>query len=134
VPPSPKSSRSRTRDRARAPAAETAARSPVNVQAVDCVQEAIEKADIDDETVGRSYYVADCRSHALEPAGELRHAMECGYVGEDHIAAEIGEILNGTKRADPTRRRSPSTNRSVTWRRIYGWRMPYLPDWIARNR
>jgi alanine dehydrogenase len=53
--------------------------------------------EVDDEAVARGYYIADCRSHALEQAGELRHAMEHGYVRENHIAGEIGEVLNGTK-------------------------------------
>jgi ornithine cyclodeaminase/alanine dehydrogenase-like protein (mu-crystallin family) len=47
--------------------------------------------------VARGHFIADCRSHALEQAGELRHAMECGRVKEDHITGEIGEVLNGTK-------------------------------------
>jgi ornithine cyclodeaminase/alanine dehydrogenase-like protein (mu-crystallin family) len=60
--------------------------------------------EVDDEAVVRGYYIADCRSHALQQAGELRHAMEGGYVTEEHIAGEIGEILNGTKpgRSDPS--------------------------------
>jgi ornithine cyclodeaminase/alanine dehydrogenase-like protein (mu-crystallin family) len=53
--------------------------------------------EVDDETVARGYYVADCRSHVLEQAGEFRHALKGGYVGENHIAGEIGEILNGSK-------------------------------------
>ena len=60
--------------------------------------------EVDDEAVARSYYVADCRSHALSQAGELRHAMEQGVVDERHIAGEIGDILNGTiaARSDPS--------------------------------
>jgi len=53
--------------------------------------------EVDDEAVARGYYIADCRSHALQQAGELRHAMESGPVDGDHIAGEIGEVLNGTK-------------------------------------
>jgi ornithine cyclodeaminase/alanine dehydrogenase-like protein (mu-crystallin family) len=53
--------------------------------------------EVDDEAVARGYYIADCTSHALEQAGELRHAVEQGYVTEQHIAGEIGEVLNGTK-------------------------------------
>lgn len=53
--------------------------------------------EVDDEAVARSYYVADCRAHALEQAGELRHAIESSRVGSGHIAAEIGEILMGSK-------------------------------------
>jgi ornithine cyclodeaminase/alanine dehydrogenase-like protein (mu-crystallin family) len=53
--------------------------------------------EVDDEAVARSHYIADCLSHALEQAGELRHAMESGRVRDDHVAGEIGEVLNGTK-------------------------------------
>jgi ornithine cyclodeaminase len=53
--------------------------------------------EVDDEAVARAYYIVDCRSHALEQAGELRHAMEQGYVREEHVAGEIGEVLSGTK-------------------------------------
>jgi len=52
--------------------------------------------EVDDEAVVRGYYVADCRTHALEQAGELRHAIESSRVGTRHIAAEIGEILTGS--------------------------------------
>lgn len=53
--------------------------------------------EVDDEAVVRGYYVADCRTHALAQAGELRHAIESSRVGPTHIAAEIGEILTGSK-------------------------------------
>jgi alanine dehydrogenase len=53
--------------------------------------------EVDDEAVVRGYYVADCRTHALAQAGELRHAIESSRVGPKHIAAEIGEILTGSK-------------------------------------
>jgi ornithine cyclodeaminase/alanine dehydrogenase-like protein (mu-crystallin family) len=52
--------------------------------------------EVDDEAVVRGYYVADCRTHALEQAGELRHAIEALRVGTGHISAEIGEILTGS--------------------------------------
>jgi ornithine cyclodeaminase/alanine dehydrogenase-like protein (mu-crystallin family) len=53
--------------------------------------------EVDDEAVARGYYIVDCRSHALEQAGELRHAIEQGYVREEHVAGEIGEVLSGAK-------------------------------------
>jgi ornithine cyclodeaminase/alanine dehydrogenase-like protein (mu-crystallin family) len=53
--------------------------------------------EVDDEAVVRGYYVADSRAHALAQAGELRHAIESSRVGSEHIAAEIGEILTGSK-------------------------------------
>jgi ornithine cyclodeaminase/alanine dehydrogenase-like protein (mu-crystallin family) len=59
--------------------------------------------EVDDEAVARGYYVVDSRSHALEQAGELRHAIERGYVRDEHVAGEIGEVLNGVcpGRTDP---------------------------------
>jgi ornithine cyclodeaminase/alanine dehydrogenase-like protein (mu-crystallin family) len=58
--------------------------------------------EVDDEAVARSFFVVDSRSHALSQAGELRHAIDKGYVTEKHIAAEIGEVLagNATGRSD----------------------------------
>jgi ornithine cyclodeaminase/alanine dehydrogenase-like protein (mu-crystallin family) len=53
--------------------------------------------EVDDEAVVRGYYVADCRTHALAQAGELRHAIKSSRVGTGRIAAEIGEILTGSK-------------------------------------
>jgi ornithine cyclodeaminase/alanine dehydrogenase-like protein (mu-crystallin family) len=53
--------------------------------------------EVDDEAVVRGYYVADSRAHALEQAGELRHAIESSRIGPGHVAAEIGEILTGSK-------------------------------------
>jgi ornithine cyclodeaminase/alanine dehydrogenase-like protein (mu-crystallin family) len=124
---------SRTADKARSLAQETAARFAGAVEALESVREAVEGVDIictltasaspvlegkwltagqhvnlvgastrasreiDDEAVARGYYIVDCRSHALEQAGELLHAMEHGYVREEHVAAEIGEVLNGTR-------------------------------------
>ncbi|MEN3746703.1 ornithine cyclodeaminase family protein [Sphingomonas sp. HF-S3] len=49
--------------------------------------------EVDVEAVRRSRYFADSRANALLQAGELRDAIAAGIVGEDHIAAEIGEVL-----------------------------------------
>jgi ornithine cyclodeaminase/alanine dehydrogenase-like protein (mu-crystallin family) len=51
--------------------------------------------EADDELVARGWFIADSRVHALSQAGELRHAIEQGRVGEDHLKAEIGEVLLG---------------------------------------
>jgi ornithine cyclodeaminase/alanine dehydrogenase-like protein (mu-crystallin family) len=53
------------------------------------------KREVDDEAVRRSRFIVDSRSHALSQAGELRHAIETGCVNEQHVAAEIGEVLLG---------------------------------------
>ena len=57
--------------------------------------------EVDDEAVARSLFVVDSRSHALSQAGELRHAIEAGRVDQEHVAAEIGEILAGTASGRP---------------------------------
>ncbi len=51
--------------------------------------------EADDEAVARSWFIADSRAHALSQAGELRHAIEQGRVGQDHLKGEIGEVLLG---------------------------------------
>jgi alanine dehydrogenase len=51
--------------------------------------------EADDEVVARGRFIADSRAHALSQAGELRHAIERGRVGEDHLKGEIGEVLLG---------------------------------------
>jgi ornithine cyclodeaminase len=59
--------------------------------------------EVDDLTVVRGRFIADSRAHALSQAGELRHAMDSGCVGEQHLAGEIGEVLAGRVmgRSDP---------------------------------
>jgi ornithine cyclodeaminase/alanine dehydrogenase-like protein (mu-crystallin family) len=51
--------------------------------------------EADDEAVARGRFIVDSRSHAISQAGELRHAIELGFVQEQHLAAEIGEVLAG---------------------------------------
>jgi ornithine cyclodeaminase/alanine dehydrogenase-like protein (mu-crystallin family) len=53
------------------------------------------KREVDDQAVMRGRFIVDSRSHALSQAGELRHAIETGCVNEQHVAAEIGEVLLG---------------------------------------
>jgi ornithine cyclodeaminase len=52
--------------------------------------------EADDQVVARSRYIADSRPHALSQAGELRHAIEHGFIQESHVVGEIGEVLSGT--------------------------------------
>lgn len=52
--------------------------------------------EVDSELVARSRFVADSRANALDAAAEFLLAKEAGVVGEDHIVAEIGEVLLGT--------------------------------------
>ncbi|QLC26354.1 ornithine cyclodeaminase family protein [Parasphingopyxis algicola] len=51
--------------------------------------------ETDDETVKRSRFYVDYRQAALSAAGELIDAIEQGVVGEEHIAGEIGDVING---------------------------------------
>jgi ornithine cyclodeaminase len=54
-------------------------------------------AEIDTAAVVRARYVVDCRASTELEAGEWLRALEAGAVGPDHIAAEVGEVANGTK-------------------------------------
>jgi ornithine cyclodeaminase/alanine dehydrogenase-like protein (mu-crystallin family) len=52
--------------------------------------------EIDPELVAASSYFVESRPSALAAAAEFIRARELGLVGDDHIRAEIGEVLNGT--------------------------------------
>lgn len=51
--------------------------------------------EIDGALVKNSQFVVDSRASVLAAGAEFRRAMEAGLVNEDHIHAEIGEILAG---------------------------------------
>ena len=51
--------------------------------------------EIDAELLLRARVVVDARDAALEEAGDLVIPIREGLFGEDHIAADIGEILSG---------------------------------------
>jgi alanine dehydrogenase len=53
------------------------------------------KREVDDATVRRSTYVPDLRKRATQDAGAFLHALESGTVTEDHIHAELGEVVAG---------------------------------------
>lgn len=52
-------------------------------------------AEVDNELVVRSRFVVDSRASVLAQGGEFLRAKEAGFVGEEHIVAEIGEVLAG---------------------------------------
>jgi ornithine cyclodeaminase len=52
--------------------------------------------EIDPALVAASRYFVEYRPSALAAAAELIRARELGLVGDDHIRAELGEVLNGT--------------------------------------
>jgi ornithine cyclodeaminase/alanine dehydrogenase-like protein (mu-crystallin family) len=52
-------------------------------------------AEIDNDLVARSRFIVDSREGALQQGGEFLRAKAAGMVGDDHIVAEIGEVLSG---------------------------------------
>lgn len=59
--------------------------------------------EVDLETVRRSLVVVDSRQAALAEAGDLIVPLERREIQKDHLHAELGEVLNGTRpgRSDP---------------------------------
>ena len=58
-----------------------------------------EMQEVDADLLLRALVVVDARDAALEEAGDLIIPIRDGVFGEDHIAAEIGEILSGRAEA-----------------------------------
>jgi ornithine cyclodeaminase len=54
-----------------------------------------EPAEIDNDLVVRSRFIADSREGVLTQGAEFRRAKAAGLIGDDHIAAEIGQVLAG---------------------------------------
>lgn len=52
-------------------------------------------AEVDNELVVRSRFVADYREGVLKQGAEFLNAKAAGLVGDDHVVAEIGEVLAG---------------------------------------
>ncbi|HET6971067.1 MAG TPA: ornithine cyclodeaminase family protein, partial [Phenylobacterium sp.] len=53
--------------------------------------------EVDDDLVVRARFVADSREGVLAQGAEFLHAKAAGLIGDDHIVAEIGEVLAGLK-------------------------------------
>ena len=53
--------------------------------------------EVDVETIQRALVVVDSRAAALAEAGDLIIPLERGLIQEDHIVAELGEIVAGVK-------------------------------------
>ncbi len=51
--------------------------------------------EVDDALVVRSRFIADSREGCLRQGAEFVKAREAGLIGEDHLVAEIGEVLSG---------------------------------------
>jgi len=56
-----------------------------------------EMQEVQAETVARALVVVDSRSATLAETGDLLRPMQAGLFGEEHIHAELGEILLGRK-------------------------------------
>jgi ornithine cyclodeaminase/alanine dehydrogenase-like protein (mu-crystallin family) len=53
--------------------------------------------ELDPELVRRARVVVDTYAGALAEAGDLLIPIRAGQISRDHLAAELGEIVNGTK-------------------------------------
>jgi ornithine cyclodeaminase/alanine dehydrogenase-like protein (mu-crystallin family) len=51
--------------------------------------------EVDNELVVRSRFIADSRAGVLEQGAEFLRAKAGGLVGDDHVVAEIGQVLMG---------------------------------------
>ena len=54
-----------------------------------------EKRELDDTTVARATYVPDLRARVTRDAGSFIGALEAGAIDEDHVHAELGEVVAG---------------------------------------
>ncbi len=54
------------------------------------------KNELPVETIARATYVPDLRERALQDAGSFLAALEAGAIDDDHVAAELGEVVAGT--------------------------------------
>ena len=52
-------------------------------------------AEVDNDLVVRSRFIADSREGVLRQGAEFLKAKEAGLIDDDHIVAEIGEVLAG---------------------------------------
>jgi ornithine cyclodeaminase len=51
--------------------------------------------EVDNDLVVRSRFIADSREGVLAQGAEFLRAKAAGLVGDDHIVAEIGQVLAG---------------------------------------
>jgi ornithine cyclodeaminase len=51
--------------------------------------------EVDNDLVVRSRFIADSREGILHQGAEFLRAKEAGLIGDDHIVAEIGQVLTG---------------------------------------
>jgi len=53
--------------------------------------------EIDQDLVVKSRFIADHREHVLVHGAEFLRAKQAGAIADDHIVAEIGEVLSGQR-------------------------------------
>ena len=53
--------------------------------------------ELDAEIIKRSRLIADSREACLKEAGDIMIPIRDGIIGENHIWAELGEVINGKK-------------------------------------
>jgi ornithine cyclodeaminase len=51
--------------------------------------------EVDDQLVVESRFFVDCREHVINHGAEFLRAKKAGLIDDDHIVAEIGEVLSG---------------------------------------
>lgn len=51
--------------------------------------------ELDDETIRRGFIVVETREAALSEAGDLLIPIRAGVVSEEHVAADLGEVVRG---------------------------------------
>lgn len=56
-----------------------------------------DKRELDGTTIQRATYVPDLRKRAFQDSGSFLQAMDEGLVDEDHIHAELGEVVAGVE-------------------------------------
>lgn len=63
-----------------------------------------DRREVDATTIKRSRYVPDLRARIHQDAGAFMHARTLGEVDDDHVHAELGDVVAGTAsgRTDPT--------------------------------
>jgi ornithine cyclodeaminase len=52
-------------------------------------------AEVDNDLVVRSRFIADSREGVLQQGAEFLRAKQAGLIGDEHIVAEIGDVLAG---------------------------------------
>ena len=53
------------------------------------------RSEVDNDLVVRSRFIADSREGVLAQGAEFLRAKAAGLIGDDHIVAEIGQVLAG---------------------------------------